>query len=262
MSAPILRPAAPEDVDDICNIWNLSFGDDEESVRALLLEIGLISSCVVAVVDGGVRSFMAAFHGLRFGDVAASYLCALCTHPDYRGAGLGEVVCRMAAEQSFAAGAELACLHPASVSLSKWYARSLGMETLPVPSFPPLPSDCGSTPLRPVSPEEYFSLREKSSVGIPLRLLQAQELFTPGSLFALDMGCACVEREEERVLIRELVCPENLRAVAVSAITEHFGAPALFPALDFDSTPHLMGLWKNGTARPFEDAPYLPFTLE
>ena len=132
-----LRMAEKTDIVDICRVWHLSFGDEEETVRSLLLDVGLLETAVVAQASGRVRSVMLSFDGLRFDEVRAAYLYALCTDPACRGQGMGEAVVRESALAAFRRGAALACLHPASVSLAAWYERILGMRALPAPDYTP-----------------------------------------------------------------------------------------------------------------------------
>ena len=137
MSGFTLRMAEKTDTSDICRVWRPSFGDEEETVRALLLDVGLLETAVVAEAGGRVRSVRLSFDGLRFGETNAAYLSALCTDPACRGRGMGEAVARESALAAFRRGAALSCLHPASPSLSAWYERILGMRALPPPSYTP-----------------------------------------------------------------------------------------------------------------------------
>ena len=137
MNGFTLRMAEKADTADICRVWRLSFGDEEETVRSLLLDVGLLETAVVAESEGCVRSVMLSFDGLRFGEVRAAYLYALCTDPACRGQGMGEAVVRESVFAAFRRGAALSCLHPASPSLSAWYERILGMRALPPPSYTP-----------------------------------------------------------------------------------------------------------------------------
>ena len=131
------RMAKTADTADICRIWRLSFGDEAETVRSLLLDVGLLGTAVVAEAGGHVRSVMLSFDGLRFGEISAAYLYALCTDPVCRGQGMGEAVVRESALAAFRRGAALSCLHPASASLAAWYERILGMQALSAPDYTP-----------------------------------------------------------------------------------------------------------------------------
>ena len=137
MNGFTLRMAEKADTADICRIWRLSFGDGEDTVRPLLLDIGLLETAVVAETGGRVRSVMLSFDGVRFGGTSAAYLYALCTDPACRGMGMGEAVVRQSVFAAFRRGAALSCLHPASASLAAWYERILGMRALPAPDYTP-----------------------------------------------------------------------------------------------------------------------------
>ena len=137
MSGFTLRMAEETDTSDICRVWRLSFGDEEETVRSLLLDVGLLETAVVAEAEGRVRSVMLSFDGLRFGETNAAYLYALCTDPACRGQGMGEAVVRKSVFAAFRRGAALCCLHPASASLAAWYERILGMRARPAPDYTP-----------------------------------------------------------------------------------------------------------------------------
>ena len=135
MNGFTLRMAKKGDTADICRVWHLSFGDEEETVRSLLLDAGLLETAVVAQSEGRVCSAMLSFDAVRFGETNAAYLYALCTDPACRGRGMGEAVVRESVFAAFRRGAALVCLHPASPSLAAWYERILGMRALPSPSY-------------------------------------------------------------------------------------------------------------------------------
>lgn len=269
-----LRMASEHDVEDICLVWELSFGDEADTVRTLLLDAGLLGSSVVAERDGRVCSAMLSFDGLSFGGIRASYIYALCTHPDLRGMGMGSAVVKRTVQSAFDSGAELVCLHPASLSLSAWYQRILGMEALSSTVIEP--AGCAvrdGAEIYGVTAAEYFKLRAHSSPSVPLELLKAQELFCSGSeggLMRLDICgqscCACTQLCGDRLLIRELVCPPDLRSAAASLLAEHFGAPAFVMSAAFGTVPgalpHLMGLWKSSSKRTLPAPAYLPFILD
>lgn len=252
MDGVVLRPARREDIGDICRIWELCFGDPAETVEALLTPETL-ENTTVAAPDGRVRALMAGFDGLDFGGVRASYIFALCTEPGWRGRGLGALVLRGTARRCFERGAALACLHPASESLSRWYA-GLGLETLSRVSYGAARVENGATGLRRVGAGEYAALRAGAGPGVPGALLRAQELFYSGGdggFFAFDGGCACVQLGE----IRELLGP-------AAAFGGAAALPRVLPAGAAGGETHLMGLWRDGARREFAQPPYLPFLLD
>lgn len=255
MDGVMLRGAQREDFSDICRIWEACFGDAPETVGALL-EPETLENTTVAALEGRVRALMAAFDGLDFGGVRASYIFALCTEPGWRGRGLGGSVLRETARRCFDRGAALACLHPASESLSRWYA-GLGLETLSRVSYEA--AGLGAPGLRRVGAEEYAVLRSGAAPGVPGALLRAQELFysgEDGGFFAFDGGCVCIQRGENGAEIRELLGRPAASGGGPAAL------PRMLPGDAERAKTHLMGLWKNGERRDFSQPPYLPFLLD
>lgn len=176
MKQASIRPARPEDVGGIVEIWRLSFGDDASFIRKLLLNLGLISSCTVAEGPGGqILSAMCSFDGLQLGGVPSSYIYALCTHPEFRSLGLGGRVAREASRRAFRLGAELVCLHAASPRLEGWYSEILNMKPL---SFS-VEKQLAPAPLAGASFEKISAAQALSffsAGGFSLQLLRVQEL--------------------------------------------------------------------------------------
>ncbi len=260
MDGVTMRGARREDTGDICRIWAECFGDAPETVEKLL-EPETLENTTAAALDGRVRALMAGFDGLDFGGVRASYIFALCTEPGFRGRGLGELVLRETARRCFERGAELACLHPASESLARWYAR-LGLETLSRVSSETARGEdkSGALRLRRVGAGEYAVLRAGASPGVPGALLRAQELFysgEDGGFFAFDGGALCIQRGEGGAELREL-----LGTKGAAAFDSAVRLPRVLPAGAESGETHLMGLWKDGARRDFAQPPYLPFLLD
>ena len=266
MSGPLLRLARREDVPGILTVWNAAFGDSEELIRRLLLELGLLEHMAVAEQDGRVAAVMSAFDGLRFGRTSASYLYALGTLPDYRGQGLGRAVLLKAADLAFGRGAELVCLHPASPSLTAWY-QSLGFRpggAEPSRSVPAARD--GEISFCSLTAEDYAARRREAAVSVPLSLLRVQALFcslfggglllaeTPEGRFPL-----CAEFLEDTLLLRELLCPPALRQRIAGAAAAHFGAGnAVLSALP--GAQPLLFLGRGPDIRPPREP--LPFPLD
>lgn len=258
MDGVTLRPARREDVGGICRIWEECFGDAAETVEKLL-EPETLENTTVAVLDGRVCALMAGFDGLDFGGVCASYIFALCTEPRFRGQGLGGLVLRETARRCFERGAVLACLHPASESLARWYA-GLGLETLCRVSYEM--AHGGALRLHRVGAGEYAALRAGAAPRVPGALLRAQELFYSGGdggFFAFDGGCLCVQRGEGGAEVRELL---GQGAAVPELFSSDIRVPRVLPADSGRGGTHLMGLWKDGARREFSQPPYLPFLLD
>lgn len=270
MDEAIVRMARPDDLDEICRVWELCFSDPAETVR-LIMSPEMLERTTVAELGGHVRSFMTAFDGLVSGGVLTSYVLALCTVPEFRGRGLGENVLRMAVRGAFQRGAELVCLHPASESLARWY-EMLGLSILSRVLYEPAAA-FGHVELERIGAAEYAALRSDMAPTVPVALLRAQELFYSGGeggLFAITdrirRGCVCVQNSENSVQLREFICPRQYMSAAAAEISRRFGAPVRTPRLLSPraerGSVHLMGLWKTGQAASLNLPFYLPFTLD
>jgi len=133
-----LRPARPNDVPQLKELWKLVFGDTDELIDAFF-EL-LYSDCRTAVIEEGGH-IVAAAYAIRLENIR--YIYAVATHPDHRGKGYGEAV------TCAAAGGEPACLYPASEGLRGWYARRMGAESV---SMAPCRE---AVPLAEITAEQY-----------------------------------------------------------------------------------------------------------
>lgn len=229
MSEFLLRPPSEADLPEIIDCWQRSFGDTPELIRTLLETGELLSCAMAAEQDGHLRSVMFAFDGLDFDGIPAAYLYALCTHPDVRSQGMGRAVLRALTSLCFDRGAELVFLSPADAGLTDWY-RSMGMHRIRPENVSPI-NVIGEEPsvsLTLVSAEEYAVLR-RSPIGVPLRLLRAQELLSRscgGGFYRVDCdhetAVLCAEPDGSRLRIRELCCAPEQRASVFRAAADAF----------------------------------------
>lgn len=230
MSGFILRPASAADAPDIIEIWSRSFGDPPEFIAALLQEADLLSNALCAEAEDRVKSVMFAFEGLSLGGRNAAYLYALCTDPTARGLGMGCAVVRALAQRCFDRGAEIVFLSPADAGLAAWYERILGTRPLAAFADRPLPVSPAGGRCVPLSAEEYRSLRQ-SDVSVTQQLLTAQSVlhrWFGGSFLRIELpgavALACAEPGKNGLLLRELLCPEELRPAAAAAAADYYGA--------------------------------------
>lgn len=163
------------------------------------------------------------------GEWKARYFYGVATHPDYRKQGLcGGLLaacCRWMAEQGEAA----ALLRPDSEKNRQFYRKNgfADCSTVGVGQFT---AGGGETlPCAPAEPERYDAIRRKMA---PWGLHWGKEgLATQkgwmklygGDLWLLGapeqpVGSAAVSREGETPLVRELLCPEALRAQALESL--------------------------------------------
>lgn len=227
---PTFRNASERDMNDIVQCWQLSFFDTPDFIQQMLEDAELLRSAVVAEYQGHVRSVMFAFDGLTIQNRNASYLYALCTHPEYRHLGLGTSVCRERIKHSIKSGSQIVFLAPASRLLSDWYQQVFQMKKVKkVPSRPDIIEHKQSGICTRISAEEYYSLRTSVVSYYTLQLLKAQDIiyqYNNGGYFWIHLqdcnAIASIFIKEKNVVIQELFCPEYSIPGAVSAIMAYF----------------------------------------
>lgn len=228
----LLRAATAQDTEDIVRIWRDCFGDPPALISELLMRADLLTGAVVAEADGGVRSAMFRFENLFFGENKAAYLYALCTAPAYRGRGLGRAVNRAIAEKCFENGAEIVFLSPADGALADWYAKTLGAKPLHGWHDTLLEAVDASAVCTAISPEEYCKER-RSTLLLTQQLLHAQDILhrhCGGGFYRVALrgiaALACVDTGEIP-LVRELICPVEMRETICAAIAAALGKPQI-----------------------------------
>ena len=269
MSGFVLRPAAESDLPDIFDCWQRAFGDGEAFLRDLFAAADPLCHAVAAEAGGRVRSVMFAFDGLDFGGMCASYLYALCTHPDFRGRGMGGAVVAQLARESLDAGAELVCLSPADAGLEAWYCSTLGMRPLQRAQDVPLETASAESAAdcRVIPAAEYAALR-RTMLNVTPQILAAQEALYRhygGAMLRLEAEgktiLACAEAQDGTVLLRDLVCPPALRGRAAAAVSTRFGGKAVRLRTVGGDGETLLGLSPVGAYPACLDTVFFPFTL-
>ena len=271
MNDLIFRYAGEKDLPSLRRIWSLSFGDSEALAEGILRDTGVLRYTVVAEEDGALCAMMAAFDGVRFGELNTSYLYALCTHPKHRGKGIGKALTLESTRRAFDRGCDAVCLHPANERLANWYGN-MGFQSVPAPLQAETPAADHPLPLQPLSPEEYALLRSVWVQAIPASLLHAQALLcedSGGGFFAAEMEgqkvLFCAETDGSGLLLRELLCPGLSPHPVAAAVAAALGAERAVYRDDTVSpsvqVPHLMFLGKEkSTVLPTRAL--LPFLLD
>jgi GNAT superfamily N-acetyltransferase len=269
MRAESARSAEQFELEEIVRLWSICFGDSPELVHDIFAVTGLLDTTVVA---GAPDAMMTAFDGLSLAGRQASYIYALCTRPEKRGLGLASAVLSRIIADCFERGAQLVCLHPADLSLWRWYRDEKGFSPLCLAQpreLELLPAAEGS--VREISAEEFFRFsgefhdvssldsRFRSSepygAGYPLPLLRAQELFWRGGAGAfLEIACAGAkvlaqaEKRGDALVLKHLsvapnAAPSSLDRTLATLAAHHFGltrASVLEPvAPDVEKLPDL-----------------------
>lgn len=273
MNDILYRYAVSEDLPALCRIWALSFGDEEALVRQIFLDSGILPTTVVCERKAHVCGMMTAFDGLLFEGKAASYLYALCTHPEHRRQGIGEALTRESARLAYERGSDLVCLHPASAPLAAWY-ETLGFVPTASPVYREiLPNTAGTVKLSPLSAEEYARCRKAfGAAQLPQALLKIQALFCQkwgDGLFRAKWNgktaLLCAERQGQELILREFLCNGFTTAAFAAAVTAQLGAHRSWlgsprAGMQISSPPQLMFMSKDAGSHPH--CALLPFLLD
>ncbi len=159
------------EIDRLRTLWRLSFGDTEEFLDLFFSTAYDPRRCRCIRVDGTIAAALYWF-GCTCGEQKLAYLYAVATHPDFRGQGL----CRrlMAETHSHLAerGYDGTLLVPETENLRQMYRRLGYRDCTAVSEFTCSAGD-SSTPLRPVTTEEYAVLRREQLPA--LAVLQERE---------------------------------------------------------------------------------------
>ncbi len=211
----VLRESAPQDTDQLRQLWCDVFGDPPELVDAFLSLLPGMGCGCVAERDGrilGAAYLIDGFTLLQPGKAPqhCGYLYAVAVHPDARGHGIGAAVSRGAAELGRKRGAELICTLPAEESLYRWYGEILSLthqSTRRVFTCDELPG------ARPLEASEYLLRREALLRDTPHAVPNASVMeFSAslcracgGGLYALDDMLFCAYRIQNRWVMPELL---------------------------------------------------------
>ena len=128
----VLRESAPQDTEQLRELWCRVFGDPPELVDAFLSHLPGMGCGCVAERDGRILGAAYLIHGFTLlqpgqAPLRCGYLYAVAVHPDARGHGLGAAVSRGAVRLGREYGAELICTLPAEESLYRWYGEILSL---------------------------------------------------------------------------------------------------------------------------------------
>ena len=210
-----IREIRPEDAPGLIDLWCRVFEDPEELPAAFLRLLPGMGSGAAAFADGTLAGAAYIVTGLTVGNKRAAYLYAVAVHPEYRGLGLGKDLTRAACALGRTRGADFVCTLPASGSLYGWYEKLIGTRCALYRKREELPARPGPQ-ICPLSSEAYNARREVLLRELPHMSLSDEaaefegiscRLFG-GGLYAVGNGIAAAYREDDRAVVRELICPD------------------------------------------------------
>ena len=227
-----LRCSRLQDLPRLRELWQLTFGDSQEYMDCFFDRCPGPEHILVLEQDGAVQAMTAWFDmplvGAGGTQWPAAYLYAVATHPETRGRGYaGQLLAfcgRWLKERGFA------CLTtvPARPDLHVFFGAN-GFEenfTLARSGFVP---GKGRAELKPVDGAQYARIREGFLSGMAhvsygdhaIGYQQGVCRLSGGGLYAVEGGCACVERGEDGlVVVKELLTGADCR----SRVLDELGA--------------------------------------
>lgn len=227
MSDMRIRRAAAADLPALTRLWQTAFGDPPELIGKFYSRFPPETAAWVVEADGNVATAAHLLDGrLHTSDgrtLPCAYVYAVSTDPAQQGHGYASSLMQRFAADADASGCVLYTL-PAEASLYAWYRSVMGTtqtargERLHItrePDMQRLPD------VQRVSAQEYAALREQvlhgsAHVELSAALLAFQADLCDmcgGALVRIADGCAVVERDNERLVIKELLGADTLPAV-------------------------------------------------
>lgn len=232
-----VRVSTPEDVPAQRRLWKLAFGDEDAYLDNFYQNYYRPERVLVLEEAGELRAMTAWFAtGLVLPDgsrLRTAYLYAVSTHPDFRGRGLAGQLLAGADRWFRRWDIPAVTTVPAEPSLHRFFGANGFRECFV--HDPRHWEGQGANPLgltlRPLPPGEYAQAREARLAGtvhifLPREAAAYQEgasRLSGGGLYALSTPGAetllCTEGlPDGRLLVKELLGPEESRAAALSAL--------------------------------------------
>ena len=222
-----IRRAAAADLPALTRLWQTAFGDPPELIGAFYNRFPPEAAAWVVEADGNVATaahlLEGRLHTAGGAVLPCAYVYAVSTDPAQQGHGYASALMQRFAADADVSGCVLYTL-PAEASLYAWYRSVMGAtqtargERLHIKREP----DMQCLPdVEPVSAQEYAALRERvlhgsAHVELSAALLAFQADLCElcgGALVRIADGCAVVERDNERLVIKELLGADTLPAV-------------------------------------------------
>lgn len=270
-----MHAARSEELPRIREIWKLVFGDGDEFLDRFL-EVCPLERIQVLLEEGEVQSFLALLPAtLMLPDAEPAkldYVYALCTHPDWRGRGLGGQILNYADYFSRTHWGRVICTVPAEESLHQGFFKRWGYREgfttyVTEVDLADLPAVEEGGAIAALSAQAYNRRREKllsglAHVAYPDDALELQRYLchaSGGDLCLVTVagvtGCAAVEMEKGRAVVKELLVEPRYTAQALALIARAFSAtgcqvrtprPAGLPGEERVA----FGMWKSLDGKP------------
>lgn len=231
-----IRRAAAADLPALTRLWQTAFGDPPELIAAFYHRFPPESAAWVVEADGQIVTaahlLTGRLHTAADDILPCAYVYAVSTDPAQQGHGYASALMQRFAADAGTSGCVLYTL-PAEASLYDWYRSVMGTTQTACGERLCIDQRAKAEPLphvEPISAPEYATLREQALQGSAHVELSAALLafqadlcgMCGGALVRIGGGCAVVEREDEQLLIKELLGADI--PPAVQALLAAFGA--------------------------------------
>ena len=228
----LIRGYAPADEAALTALWKCCFGDSEELIHGFFALLPELGAGVTAELDGKPVGMAFAICGMALSSgEKCGYIYAVAVDESCRGFGAGAALTRAAADAARGLGAEIICTLPAEASLYPWYEKLISTRFTLCRCRGIIPAG-DARGFDMLSAAEYNARREALLADTPhltvndacAELLRLLCEAYGGGLFAVDGGVAAGYLEDDSCLIRELICPDGLRAENAAALARQLGA--------------------------------------
>lgn len=228
----LIRGYAPADEAALTVLWKRCFGDSEELIHGFFALLPELGAGVTAELDGKPVGMAFAICGMTLSSgEKCGYIYAVAVDESCRGFGAGAALTRAAADAARGLGAEIICTLPAEASLYPRYEKLISTRFKLFRRRDIIPAG-DARGFDMLSAAEYNARREALLAGAPhltvndacAELLRLLCEAYGGGLFAVDGGIAAGYLEEDACLIRELICPDDLREENAAALARQLGA--------------------------------------
>ena len=267
-----LRLAKQEDLEQLKLIWKLCFGDEDRYIDFYFNNRAWLKETAVLLLDEGIVSMLSmipieleAENGMKYG---AAMLYAIATHPEFQKRGLAEKLMEFSSQYLLTKQIPATVLVPAEEELFEFYRKRGYQKAFSLreiilnngqindlvqqePLFP-----CHITP---AESHDYNAKRKQIIAGscfvdymddeIDFQKKEAQLYGTDIYMIELKdttIGVAAIEKNLEKVIVKELLLPDQYLVSAIKKISE------LIPGDTYIvRTPIDFGNALGGEVRPF-----------
>lgn len=248
--------AAELDREALQALWFQCFGDDADYTRLFFDRYEIARRVFVARSAQELAAMAIWFPAVLTGgdgrEYPAAYLYAVATAPAHRGRGVCRRLMAFAERQLADRGVQVVTLVPGSEELFAFYRR-LGYETAFVCRQTEITVPKPGGKILPVSANRYWQLRQmllwqnfmaydETEIAYQKALCRHAGGDLVQLQWANQLGCAIVEPQGRRLMVKELLPPE-LAAQAGSALLAEFGGQSAVIRTPGAGRPFGMAKW-------------------